>query len=65
MNWSFIGKTVSELELRKKYNVNIIALQKGSGDVEPLVQADTVILAGDTLLLIGKNAFLEQINQLD
>ncbi len=62
---SFIGKTVSELELRKKYNVNIIALQKGSGDVEPLVQADTVILAGDTLLLIGKNAFLEQINQLD
>lgn len=62
---SFIGKTVSELELRKKYNVNIIALQKESGDVEPLVQADIIIRAGDTLLLIGKNASLEQINQLD
>ncbi len=61
----FIGKTVGELELRKKYNVNIIALQKDSGDVEPLVQADTIICAGDTLLLIGKNASLEQINQLD
>ena len=62
---SFLDKTVGELDLRKRYNVNIIALQHESGELDPLVRADTVIVPGDTLLLIGKNASLEQVNRLD
>lgn len=61
----FIGRTVGEIDLRKKYNVNIIALQDDDGQLDPLVRADTVIMEGNTLLLIGKNAALEQINRLD
>lgn len=61
---SFLDKTVGELDLRKRFNVNIIALQKENGDLDPLVKVDTVIHEGDLLLLIGKNDSLEQVSSL-
>ena len=62
---SFINKSVGELDLRKRFNVNIIALQKSDGNLDPLVKVDTIIHDGDVLLLIGKNASLEQVNRLE
>lgn len=61
---AFVGKTVGQIDLRKRYNVNIIALQSASGGLDPLVQADTIIKQGDRLLLIGQNASLEMVNDL-
>ncbi|MDY2841106.1 MAG: TrkA family potassium uptake protein, partial [Candidatus Borkfalkiaceae bacterium] len=50
---SWTGKTVTEVDVRRKYGVNIIALKK-NGTVDPVITPDTVFTAGETLLVLGK-----------
>ena len=62
---SFYGKTLAELSLRQKHNVNIVAIRrKDSGEqfneeheaVVSLPTAGTTIEPGDLLLLVGNDA---------
>lgn len=48
---NFINKNLIEIELRKKYRANIIAIRKANGyeDVSP--NADSIIEEGDTLII--------------
>ena len=48
----WVGKTLKELELRKKYSVNVIALTKNV-NVEIAIQPDTVIEADMKMILIA------------
>ena len=48
----WIGKTLKELELRKKYSVNVIALTKNE-NVEIAIQPDTVIEADMKMIVIA------------
>ncbi len=69
----FQGKTPKELDLRNKFGVNLIAIERGtavqtdptSGEVSASVievpHADTEILPGDTLILIGSNDSIAQL----
>ena len=50
---SWAGKTVTEVDVRRKYGVNIVALKK-NGTVDPVITPDTVFTAGETLLVLGK-----------
>lgn len=50
---SWTGKTVTEVDVRRKYGVNIVALKK-NGTVDPVITPDTVFTAGETLLVLGK-----------
>lgn len=48
----WIGKSLKELELRKKYSINVIALSK-NGNVEIALQPDTVIEENMKLIVIA------------
>ena len=68
---SFFGKTLQQLDVRKKYNVNIVAIRRTvtENDAEGIRRtrqvvisvpmADTDIETGDILLLIGSNEAME------
>lgn len=49
-NW--INKTIAETDIRKRYNINIIAIKDG-GNIIPAVTPDTVLTQGINLLVLG------------
>jgi trk system potassium uptake protein len=65
---SFDGKTVSQLQLRQKYNMNLITIKRGA-DAEAKTEIvnvplpDTVIYEGDTLMVAGSDADLAKLPQ--
>ena len=50
---AWVGKSVVEIDIRRKYNVNIIATKKG-GKINAVVTADTILSEDETLLVLGK-----------
>lgn len=50
-NW--VGKTVGQLDIRRKYNVNILAVKRG-GEMILSITPDTVLTASETLLVLGE-----------
>lgn len=56
----WIGKSILELNLRKKYAINVVAIRKG-GKVDMNVRPDTV-LEGDMKLIVIANS--ERLNKL-
>lgn len=50
---AWVGKYVVEIDIRRKYNVNIIATKK-NGKINAVVTADTVLSAEETLLVLGE-----------
>ena len=49
---SWLGKTVLDLEVRKRYNINVLAVKK-KGVLTPLAGPDHVFSSGETLLVLG------------
>lgn len=49
-NW--IGKTVGEIDIRKKYNINILAV-KSKGNLNASINPATIFGENDTLLVLG------------
>ena len=68
---SFNGKTVMEIQLRQKYNVNLVAIKrsesgkgrKGEKDIINVPMPNTVIYAGDILMAAGSDADLAKLPQ--
>lgn len=58
-NW--IGKTVAQLDIRKKHNVNILGINRGKENFIGNITPDTSIKPGDSLVILGK---LEEINKI-
>jgi trk system potassium uptake protein TrkA len=70
---AFCHKTLIELQLRQKYGLNLVAIQrevrvqKGTDDrsasrsVVTVPQADTAILPNDVLILVGSNEALSRL----
>ncbi len=56
----FYGKSIQEINLRKKFQVNIISIQRNDDIIIP--ESETVILENDTLIIIGKS---EKINKFE
>ena len=55
----WIGKTIGELDIRKKYNVNIIAV-KQNGKTDVAVTPETLLTVDKTLLVIGEDKPLQK-----
>ena len=55
----WIGKTLGQLDVRRKYGVNILALKR-NGQMNMGIQADTVLSAGCTLLVVGETRALQR-----
>lgn len=56
-NW--LGKTIGQLDIRKKHNINIMALKEGE-HLDLTFTADTVITDRVTLLVVGKNRDIQK-----
>lgn len=55
----WIGKTVGAIDIRKKYNINIMAI-KQNGKMDMAVSTDTVLSAGKTMLVLGEYKALQK-----
>ena len=50
-NW--MGKTVGQLDIRKKYSINILAMKCGS-KLDSFITPDTLLCEGKSLMVMGK-----------
>lgn len=53
------GKTIGELDVRRKYNINIIAVKDKDG-VNLSLSTDTLLMQDDTILVIGEHSAIEK-----
>jgi len=59
----FYGKTISELHLRSKYHIDVIAVKEVlSGQIRMVPKADFVIKDTDILIVIGKEQDINKIS---
>ena len=56
-NW--IGRTIGQIDIRKKYSVNIMGIKK-DGKLELTISPDIVLEAGETMLVLGRNKDLQK-----
>ena len=59
----WVGKTVVELEVRQKYHINILAIQRG-GKLEPLPGPDHCFQAHETMFILGDNRDMKKFLRL-
>ena len=59
---SFLGKSISDLQLRSRYHIEVIAIRDIVSDKINMVPgADFVIKDGDVLVVVGKEKDIQQI----
>lgn len=56
---AWLGKSVGQIDIRKKYNINIIAL-KQNGKTNVTVTPDSLLTEDKTLLVIGEDKALQK-----
>lgn len=57
-----IGKRLSELDLQRKYNVNLVAIQRGDKTILSFSEEEQVE-ANDLIVVIGKNTDIEKFDE--
>jgi trk system potassium uptake protein TrkA len=59
---SMIGKNLKQLDIRLKYNCNVLAVKRDEVmNITP--RADEALIAGDVLVIVGKNDQLTKLEQ--
>ncbi|MGN0327867.1 MAG: potassium channel family protein [Lachnospira sp.] len=56
---SWIGRTVGEINIRRKYNINIMAIKK-NGKMELTITPDTCFSGDEALLVLGNNKEIQK-----
>ena len=56
---AWVGKTVGELDVRRKWHINVLAVKK-DGAVDAGILPSTRLEAGETILIIGKNEDIQK-----
>ena len=59
----FVGKTLAELDIRKRYQVLVVAIKRGDGLVIA-TGGDERLQGGDVLVLVGKDKDLDALGRL-
>ena len=59
----WVGKTVGQLNIRQKYNINIVAIKRGE-DINMSISSETTLKEGETLLVIGEYKTLQKCFQM-
>ena len=61
----FIGKSLEQLDVNKKYHVNILAIKHSvSGEFVTVPRPDYIFADSDLLLVLGKQNFLANLTQM-
>lgn len=55
----WIGKTVGQIDIRKKHKINVMALKLG-GKIDLSIHCDTILKRGETLLVLGELADIQK-----
>jgi len=50
---AWIGKTVGQLDIRKKYNINILAVKTGN-KLDPFISPDTLLYEERSMMVMGR-----------
>lgn len=50
---SWIGRTIGQLDIRKKYSINIMGIKK-NGELELTITPETILADGETMLVLGE-----------
>lgn len=58
------GKTLNELDIRAKYQVNIIAIQSTDGTIQTVPQPSYLFRSGDVVFTLGSNQDNERMTSL-
>ena len=59
----WVGKTVGQLNIRQKYNINIVAIKRGE-NINMSISSETALKEGETLLVIGEYKTLQRCFQM-
>lgn len=59
---SWVGRTLSEVNVRRVYNVNVLAIQRGK-DFIASPHAESAFHQDDMVLVLGKQNDIDAINQ--
>ena len=57
------GRSISELNIRKRYHINILALKRG-GKLNMSITPDTVLNSEETMLVLGEYASIRKCFRL-
>jgi CIC family chloride channel protein len=63
----FIGKTISELDIRAKYNITIVGVKKRAGKMTGMSEIpspETLFEEGDILIVVGKGSDIKSFRKL-
>jgi trk system potassium uptake protein TrkA len=59
---AFIGKSLAELDLRKKYNLQVIAIRDVlTGRMQLVPRASSVLKDSDVLVIIGREEDIQKV----
>lgn len=63
----FVGRSLRELALRNRLQVQLIGIQRGglNGELKIVPRAEDVIEAGDLMILLGAERDLDRIREID
>lgn len=61
---SWVGKSLLELDVRKKFGVTVAALRQADGDLMVFVDANYKLKADDELLIVGSNDNLARVQNV-
>ena len=56
---SWIGRTIGQIDIRKKYNINIIGVRE-NGELDMSLTSETVLEEGNTMLVLGRYKELQK-----
>lgn len=57
----WIGRKIGDLNVRKKYHVNILGLRNEQGRPDMDIRSDTTLQQGQTMLVLGKTEHVQKI----
>ena len=55
----WLGKTIGEIDIRRKYNINIMATKK-NGELNITISPDVKFTEGQTMLVLGSNKDIQK-----
>ena len=59
-----VGRTLRQLDLRNRHNINVLLIQKPGGGPESVWSPDTELEAGDLLTVFGSKGTMLEIFHL-
>jgi trk system potassium uptake protein TrkA len=60
---AFVGKSLIDLDLRKRYKVSVLAIRRGD-DIDPNPRAEDTLDSGDILVVIGRPEAVNRVAAL-